>query len=245
MTPSSMGYRLIYAFNVLLICLPMLASNALVATYYSSEGRAAYMKKTTLKNINILSGTVYGYEQSAVLVGRSEYTTITGCNVYGSVCGHTLIGAISGSSVNETITNCYSKTNISVTGGVAGMFGLAKASTISSCGFEGTSNDRLFIGSAENGVTTVTDCFANSSSNVGFATGLVTITNSLYISNNTSSSPAKKYYSGTFTNWVIPPWVESTTTNRTPLPAGLSWLASGGVKVTGLSQITALGYSAV
>lgn len=46
MTPSSMGYRLIYAFNVLLICLPLLASNALVATYYSSEGRAAYMKKT-------------------------------------------------------------------------------------------------------------------------------------------------------------------------------------------------------
>lgn len=46
MTPSSMGFRLIYAFNVLLICLPLLASNALVATYYSSEGRAAYMKKT-------------------------------------------------------------------------------------------------------------------------------------------------------------------------------------------------------
>ena len=46
MTPSSMGYRLIYAFNILLICLPMLASNALVATYYSSEGRAGYMKKT-------------------------------------------------------------------------------------------------------------------------------------------------------------------------------------------------------
>ena len=46
MTPSTMGYRLIYAFNILLICLPMLASNALVATYYSSEGRAGYMKKT-------------------------------------------------------------------------------------------------------------------------------------------------------------------------------------------------------
>lgn len=46
MNPSSMGYRLIYAFNILLICLPLLASNALVATYYSSEGRAAYMKKT-------------------------------------------------------------------------------------------------------------------------------------------------------------------------------------------------------
>ncbi len=43
---SQQGERFTYAFNVLLICLPMLASNALVATYYSSEGRAAYMKKT-------------------------------------------------------------------------------------------------------------------------------------------------------------------------------------------------------
>lgn len=41
-----LGKWLIYAFNILLICLPLLASNALVATYYSREGRAAYIKKT-------------------------------------------------------------------------------------------------------------------------------------------------------------------------------------------------------
>ena len=40
------GNLLIYTFNVLLICLPLLASNALVATYYSKEGRAGYIKKT-------------------------------------------------------------------------------------------------------------------------------------------------------------------------------------------------------
>lgn len=47
-----LGNLLIYTFNVLLICLPLLASNSLVATYYSKEGRAAYIKKT--KPINAL-----------------------------------------------------------------------------------------------------------------------------------------------------------------------------------------------
>lgn len=46
METSPLGQRLIYTFNVLLILLPLLASNALVATYYSREGRAGYLKKT-------------------------------------------------------------------------------------------------------------------------------------------------------------------------------------------------------
>ena len=33
-------------FNFLIMCLPMLASNAMVATYYSREGRAGYLKRT-------------------------------------------------------------------------------------------------------------------------------------------------------------------------------------------------------
>lgn len=45
METKQLGDNLIYAFNVLLICLPILASNSLVATYYSREGRAGYMKK--------------------------------------------------------------------------------------------------------------------------------------------------------------------------------------------------------
>ncbi len=46
MDTKQLGDVLSYTFNVLLICLPMLASNSLVATYYSREGRAGYMKKT-------------------------------------------------------------------------------------------------------------------------------------------------------------------------------------------------------
>ena len=40
------GQNMVYAFNILLILLPMLASNALIATLFSRDGRAAYVKKT-------------------------------------------------------------------------------------------------------------------------------------------------------------------------------------------------------
>ena len=40
-----LGLILKYVFNILMITLPMLASNSIVATYYSSEGRTGYMKK--------------------------------------------------------------------------------------------------------------------------------------------------------------------------------------------------------
>ncbi len=43
---NSLGYRLSYAFNILIILLPLLASNSLIATLYSKEGRAGYIKKT-------------------------------------------------------------------------------------------------------------------------------------------------------------------------------------------------------
>ena len=45
MDTKYLGTVLKYVFNILMITLPMLASNSLVATYYSSEGRAGYMKK--------------------------------------------------------------------------------------------------------------------------------------------------------------------------------------------------------
>lgn len=51
MNSSSFGELLTYTFNILMITLPLLASNALVATYYSREGRAAYIKKTKPLNV--------------------------------------------------------------------------------------------------------------------------------------------------------------------------------------------------
>lgn len=40
------GQIMTYSFNLLLIILPLLASNSMIATLYSKEGRAGYMKKT-------------------------------------------------------------------------------------------------------------------------------------------------------------------------------------------------------
>lgn len=40
------GDIMTYAFNMLLILLPLLASNSMIATFYSKEGRAGYIKKT-------------------------------------------------------------------------------------------------------------------------------------------------------------------------------------------------------
>lgn len=43
---NTSGEMMIFAFNILLMILPYLASNSVIATIYSREGRAAYMKKT-------------------------------------------------------------------------------------------------------------------------------------------------------------------------------------------------------
>lgn len=46
MDKNKTGYLMSYAFNILLIVLPLLSSNSLIATLYSKEGRAGYIKKT-------------------------------------------------------------------------------------------------------------------------------------------------------------------------------------------------------
>ena len=48
---SIRGDNFSYAFNLLTITLPMLASNALIAKAFSKEGRAAYIKKTKPLNV--------------------------------------------------------------------------------------------------------------------------------------------------------------------------------------------------
>jgi len=40
------GQMMVYAFNMLIILLPLLSSNALIATMYSREGAAGYLRKT-------------------------------------------------------------------------------------------------------------------------------------------------------------------------------------------------------
>ena len=56
------GEIMVFAFNILLMLLPYLASNSVIATIYSREGRAAYMKKTKpISLIFPLSSKVFIY----------------------------------------------------------------------------------------------------------------------------------------------------------------------------------------
>ena len=56
------GEMMIFGFNILLMLLPYLASNSVIATIYSREGRAAYMKKTKpISLIFPLSSKVFIY----------------------------------------------------------------------------------------------------------------------------------------------------------------------------------------
>lgn len=62
------GEIMIYAFNILLMILPYLASNSVIATIYSREGRAAYMKKTKpISLIFPLSSKVLVYIVSSII----------------------------------------------------------------------------------------------------------------------------------------------------------------------------------
>ena len=60
-----------------------------------------------------------------------------------------------------------------------------------------------------------------------------TVTDCVFVTNST-----KRCKGTSFTNWLI-------TSDSRPVPAGLTWLATGGTKVTSSSQITALGYTLV
>ena len=212
---------------------------------YSQQGLFGFTYRATLSNIILLTGTIYGYQKVGGIVGRMSNTTITNCQNYANItCSGKEAGGIAATDWYNTITNCYFRATLTCPETTGGLVGYSKGSTITSCGVDGTFNNTtsyLFVGKHMTDVpTTISDCFAVSLNNLAFSDNVTSMSNILYIANGT-----KKYIgsASTFTNWVIPSWVTSSTTNRTPLPSGLSHLATGGTKVTGLSQITALGYT--
>ena len=94
-------------FNFLIMCLPMLASNAMVATYYSREGRAGYLKRT--KPIDALYplfaklvfNTIFAIPSifaSAFIFGLTvgfsvQYCLLIGCGVLFIHLGHMIWSA--------------------------------------------------------------------------------------------------------------------------------------------------------
>ncbi|MBO5022366.1 MAG: InlB B-repeat-containing protein [Clostridia bacterium] len=204
---------------------------------YSYQGLFGYTNNATIDNVKVLSGTIKGYNYTGGIVGYSGTSTITNCQV-GSVSIYANIysnGGIVGYGYSSTLTGCYSKAQMSGGSYHAGILGNSNGCTFTACAFEGTLANMFFGYQMVRGSSTATklyDCFAKTTTANGFAGGSFTKDSCLYIAGTN-----KKYYAGNFTNWVI-------TTTNTPLPQGLSWLATGGTKVTSVNDITALGYTA-
>ncbi len=211
---------------------------------YLYQGLYGWSVDATLTNIKLLSGTIYGNQCVGGIAGVATSSTIQNCQV-GEVAmfaNQNFLGGIVGSSVASTLTACYSKASIngdSFFGGIAG--NTSSTSTLRACAFEGllanTTYGYQMIGKVTGTSTKLYDCFAKTTTANGFVRGSFTKDSCLYIADT-----AKKYYSGNFTNWVI---VKSNSEDKNPLilPQGLSWIATGGTKVTSINQITALGYT--
>ncbi len=207
---------------------------------YSYQGLFGYTNNATIDNVKVLSGTIKGYNYIGGIVGYAYTSTKLTNNQVGSVsiyANGNYNGGLAGYFYNASATACYSKAQMSGGGYYGGIGGYIQATTLTACAFEGTLANTTYgyqIGYAYSTASrnVFTDCFAKTTTANGFVRGSFTKDSCLYIAGTN-----KKYYAGNFTNWVI-------TTTSTPLPQGLSWLATGGTKVTSVNDITALGYTA-
>ena len=206
---------------------------------YSYQGLFGYTNNATIDNVKLLSGIIKGYNYTGGIVGYAYTSTKLTNNQVGSVsiyANGNYSGGLAGYFYNASATACYSKAQMSGGGYYGGIGGYIQATTLTACAFEGTLANTYYgyqIGYAYSTASKniFTDCFAKTTTANGFVRGSFTKDSCLYIAGTN-----KKYYAGNFTNWVI-------TTTNTPLPQGLSWLATGGTKVTSVNDITALGFT--
>jgi len=207
-------------------------------------GVVGYAYNSTITNctsfVNVTAQLSFGG-----IIGHGVNVTVSECQMYGNLttyetgwdmCGG-IIGRVAGNASSKTIiTNCYVKSDIKSdvrTGGIVGQVSSGTLS-ISSCAYEGSNKGTgALVGYVDSSVTvTIENCFVNSSemtitpssSNYwglcGEGTSSATITNCVSVINS-----EKRYIGSDFSNWVISP-------NGTPMPSGLTWLGTGGVKAT-------------
>ena len=193
---------------------------------------------TVIKNVTLMSSTIYGDQFVGGICGRASNTEFTNCKSYASIeCSNQQAGALVGVNWYNTISACYANATVKGNNHTGGLVGWSQGGSISCCGFEGriyrfksgTSGGlHLLVGAnSGNGFSVVTDCFAiNYTSEATALCGILTnMSNCLYITNET-----KGYVGTDFSNWVI-------SSTKTPLPNRLCWIAKGGVKVENLQQI--------
>ena len=200
---------------------------------YNGNGFAIVGLTTPKYNDEYLGMNVglFGYVSNAKLTSIS----ILG----GDITGDSNVGAIAGYSLGDTvIENCYVEADVKGNSNVGGIVGLTYGNTeIISCGFnkgivEGKVNVSLIIGRDSKEQAKIKDCIVISSTNKQLSSSLATIIDCISISGD-----IKKYYGdGNFENWII-------TVDEIPVPAGLSWMATAGDKITSVNQLIELGYT--
>ena len=216
---------------------PIGANGRAFTGYYNGQGYAI-MNVETSPNMVTESG-LFGYIQG----GTVENVTMLNAKIQGGIDS----GGIAGVNNGGVIRNCYVEGDVTATNrgvsstqySIGGLVGYSTSGQIESSYYAGTISGTgnryygLLIGYGEN--SSIRDSIGKTTGNTAYYNNGVSVESSLYITG--ANYITKKYYEGTFANWVI--------TNGQPLPSGLTWIGNAGDKVTNISQITACGYSKV
>ena len=217
---------------------PIGASGRTFTGNYNGQGYAI-INLYTSPNM-IVEGGLFGYVESGII----ENVVILSADIQGG----SDIGIIAGINNGGTIRNCYVEGNVTATErgvssnkySIGGIVGYAPNGTVSSSYYKGllrgTENRwyGLMIGYGEN--ATLNDSIGETSSDTAYYNNTVSVDSCLYTYQK-QSVIAKRYYAGTFRNWVV--------SSGRALPTGLTWIGTAGDKVTSISQIQALGYSSM
>ena len=198
--------------------------------------------------ISNLKTSQYTISQSGLFGTMETGSVCDGVVVIGTqIYGAQYTGGIAAIN-NGTIKNSFVQGNITATDRgvtenntvvkyhVGGIAGKSSSGVIQNSIFEGsvvkssTNTKDRYLGLISGYGGTIKDCLASSTISTAFTNSATTINSCIYRINNT-----KKYYNGTFENWVI--------VGGNPYPSGITWIGNGGIKVTSVKQIENEGYS--
>ena len=89
---------------------------------YSNVGLFGYTRNATIKNVNIISGTIRGYDNVGSIVGNLNNGSIENCRSGATVTGHNNVGMI-GYGVSTSILSSYNYGSVNGNDYVGGILG--------------------------------------------------------------------------------------------------------------------------
>ena len=204
-----------------------------------------YVNNSTISNLNVLGGSVFGSSYVGGITGYAKGSTISICQTNVTISASNYCGGIAGYGYSSQIQKCYSTAEINSSKNTGGILGYSANTntTINSCGFSGRFSVATSMIMLGGGQAIMIDCFGIVASTNAFAP----TESASYISSSLFISESRKYYyqRGSFSNWIIPTWVVRTSVDKTPIPKALSWIAGNGTAVSSYNDLTRLGYQKV